>query len=369
LYGLKQAARDWNTLIKLELLKWGFEQSLADPCLFVHKTKGITLLVYVDDMLAAADNNEALHWFYEKLNSRFKAKDLKEVTKILGARVTRDRKHRTLYLDQEQYITNVLDKFGITTAQHKSRSIPASDYTHFRPAADTDKRINVAEYQQGIGSLMYASVFTRPDIAFVMGKLSQYMSEPAEHHGHALKDLMRYLKSTASQKLRFGPGGAYEHFVVYSDADWASDKADRKSVSGMVIMFYGGPISWSSKKQRSVATSTCESEYMALSTCGKQGQWTAQIFRDLSRPQYIGKGETVTMLGDNQGALALVKNPHLHERSKHIDICYHYIRDLAEKKKLEVIYIPTGDMVADAMTKPLNRVSFGRFKAQLGVVE
>lgn len=369
LYGLKQAARDWNSLIKAELLKWGFEQSLADPCLFTHKAKGITLLVYVDDMLAAADKNDSLHWFFKKLDDRFNAKDLGEVKKILGARVTRDRETRTLYLDQEQYITNVLDRFGITTAQHKAKPIPVGDYKNFRPAADTDQRINVTEYQQGIGSLMYAMVFTRPDIAFAMGKLSQYMSDPAEHHGHALKELMRYMKSTASQKLRFGPGGAYKHFVVYSDADWASDKTDRKSVSGMVVMFYGGPISWSSKKQRSVATSTCESEYMALSNCGKQGQWTAQIFRDFGTSKYIGKGETVTMLGDNQGALALVKNPHLHERSKHIDICYHYIRDLAEKKKLEVTYIPTGDMVADAMTKPLDRVLFGKFKTQLGVVQ
>ena len=194
---------------------------------------------------------------------------------------------------------------------------------------------------------MFAMILTRPDIAFTLGKLSQYMSDPAEHHGHALKGLMRYLKSTVKQKLRYGPGGAHEHFVVYSDADWAGDKSDRKSVSGSVGMFYG-VISWSSKKQRSVATSSCESEYMALSTCAKQGQWIAQILRDLKLPKYIGENtDTVRMLGDNQGALALMKNPHLHEHSKHIDICYHYIRDLAEKGKVDVEYIPTAEMIAD----------------------
>ena len=147
---------------------------------------------------------------------------------------------------------------------------------------------------------MFAMVLTRPDIAFVLGKLSQYMSDPAEHHGHALKNLMRYLKSTVKQRLRYGPGGVFKHFVVYSDADWASDKSDRKSVSGSVTMFYNGPISWSSKKQRSVATSSCESEYMALSTCTKQGQWIAQIFRDLNFIKYIGKNPNlVHMLGDN----------------------------------------------------------------------
>ncbi len=99
-----------------------------------------------------------------------------------------------------------------------------------------------------------------------------------------------------------------------------------------------------------------------------QGQWVAQIFRDLKMPEYIGKNKkTVDMRGDNQGAIALTKNPHLHERSKHIDVCYHYIRDLAEKDQLEIKYIPTAEMPADGLTKPLARVAFTRYRSQLGV--
>jgi hypothetical protein len=130
---------------------------------------------------------------------------------------------------------------------------------------------------------MFVMVLTRPDIAFVLGKLAQHMSDPAEYHGHALKNLLRYLNSTITQKLQYSPGGVHRNFTVYSDADWAGDKVDQKSVSGSVAMFYRGPISWSSKKQRSVATSSCESEYLALSTCAKQGQWIAQVFRDMGR--------------------------------------------------------------------------------------
>jgi hypothetical protein len=115
-------------------------------------------------------------------------------------------------------------------------------------------------------------VFTYPDIAFILGKLSQFMSDPAKHYGYALKNLLRCVKLMIQQKLRFGPEGAYDHMVIYSDADWASDKSDRKSISGSVAMFYGGPISWSSKKQKAVSTSSCESEYVALSACTKQGQ-------------------------------------------------------------------------------------------------
>lgn len=135
-------------------------------------------------------------------------------------------------------------------------------------------------------------------------------------------------------------------------------------------MYYGGPISWSSKKQNSVATSSAEAEYISQAMYAKQGQWTAQILRDLGMPHVINaNGTTVQMYGDNQGALALVKNPHLHERSKHIDICHHFVRDLAEKGRLVIDYIPTSEMIADGLTKPLQRLAFGRFKNQLGLVE
>lgn len=370
LYGLKQAARDWNILIKNSLKSWGFKQSLADPCMFVHETKSVKLLVYVDDIVASAKSQGELDWFYRKLSARFNAKNLGEIEKILGARVTRDRKHRVLEIDQEQYLTSVLDKFGITQESHKPRKTPATGYENLRPADSSDERIDITEYQQCVGSLMYAMIFTRPDIAFILGKLSQYMSDPAKHHGHVLKNLLRYLKSTVKLRLRFGPNGKYNIAVLYSDADWASDKVDRKSVSGSVAMFFGGPIAWSSKKQRSVATSSCESEYVALANCAKQGQWFAQVFRDLGYPQYIGKDpQLVQVFGDNQGAIALSENAHLNERSKHIDISYHFIRDLTERGYMRTDYIPTVDMVADGMTKPLERVAFERFKSQMGLKE
>ncbi|KAI0992109.1 hypothetical protein K3495_g16077 [Podosphaera aphanis] len=157
----------------------------------------------------------------------------------------------------------------------------------------------------------------------------------------------------------------------YTDADRASDKMDRKSISGGVGIFYSGPFAWASKKQNSVSTSSTESEYIALATFAKVGQWAAQVWKDLGVPHYINSSQerTVQMYGDDQGAVALVKNPHLHERSKHIDICYHTIQDLAEQKKLEVTYIPTANMVADGMTKPLARIAHQRFREQLGVID
>ncbi|KAI1005177.1 hypothetical protein K3495_g3040 [Podosphaera aphanis] len=359
-----------NEPIKAELIKWGLKQSRIKPCKFVNNTTGVILLVYVDDTAAAARSKIQLQEFFEILSARFKTKNLGEIEKILGARVTRDRTNQTLYIDQEQYLSVVLDKFGITTGKHKAKKIPVTDYESLRPATAEDERIHLAECQQAIGSLLYAMIYTRPDIAFVVGKLSQFMSDPAKHHGPALKNLLRYLRSTMKQKLRFGPGRAREYLTIYSDADWANDKSDRKSIFGSVAMFYGGPISWSSKKQRAVSTSSCESEYVALSACAKNGQWLAQLLRDVGRENYIGPDrKTVQMLGDNMGAIALTKNPHLNERSKHIDICHHYVRGLAKSGRLQVSYVPTSDMVADGMTKPLQRVCFEKCKDQLGIVQ
>ena len=178
-------------------------------------------------------------------------------------------------------------------------------YDNLRPAATNDKRIDATWYRERIGSLMYAMVYTRPDIAFALGRLSQFMQDPAEHHAQALKHLMRYLRSTISLRISFGPIGK---LVVYSDADWASDKTDRKSITASVGMIGGGPVFWASKKQTAVATATTEAEYVAMSYTAKQGQWVAQILRDLGFGGYVAKNhQTVDTRGDNQGAIALAK--------------------------------------------------------------
>jgi Reverse transcriptase (RNA-dependent DNA polymerase) len=367
LYGLKQSARDWNLLAKEFLISIGFQQSLADPCLYVHAKRGIILLLYVDDIAAASKYDRELVWFYSQLSARFNAKDLGEIQKILGVRVTRNRRDRELFIDQEQYLRTVLDRCGFTDAPHRRKDTPLNGYDCLRSAKPEDRRIDVTDYQQAIGSIMYGMVFTRPDIAFATGKLSQYLKEPAECHGTGLKGLLRYIGWTTDLRIRYGPT-AKGRLVLYSDADWAGDRTDRKSTSGHVAMLYGGPISWGSRKQTSVATSSTESEYMAMSSCAKQSQWIVQVLKDMGFPRYIGNDPYVAQIkGDNQGALALVKNPHLHERSKHIDIQYHHIRDLEARKRIAVSYIPTTDMVADGMTKPLDRIAFQRFKDLMGM--
>jgi Reverse transcriptase (RNA-dependent DNA polymerase) len=374
LYGLKQAARDWNLLCRDQLRTMGFKQSLSDPCLFIHSVRNIQLLIYVDDLLCATDDKASSDWVYSELSKRFTIKNLGPVSKLLGIRITRNRRTRELWLDQEQYLVQVLKKFGMETAKYKKRGTPMRDYEKLRPRQLYEERHDVNEYQQVVGSLMYAMVHTRPDLAFALGKLSQYMQDPSESHWTYLKALLRYVRSSVGLQLRFGPRtnsteSSYDRtkskLTVYTDADWAGQKSDRKSTSGGVAMLYSGPIYWISKVQRSVATSSTESEYIAQSTNAKASQWLAQILQDMKCPELIGK--IVRMLADNQGAIALAKNPHLHDRSRHIDIKYHHVRNLVESRKLKIKYIPTAEMTADGFTKPLDRTKFDMFKDHLGM--
>ncbi|KAI1004161.1 hypothetical protein K3495_g4052 [Podosphaera aphanis] len=365
LYGLKQAARDWNHLIRSELINWGFVQSKADPCLFIHVERQIRL-VYVDDLAAAAKQTLDLDWFFEKLNARFNAKNLGELIKILGVSVTRDRAAKTIELDQEQYLDKVLTKFGFAVPAHWEISIPMDNYNDLRKANPKDKRVYATWYREVIGSLMCAMVYTRPDIAFALGRLSQHMQDPAEHHASALKRLMRYLRFTIKAKIRFGPRGG---LVTYSNADWASDRTDRKSITACVGLIGGGPVFWGSKKHNSVATATVEAEYIAPAYNAKQGQWIAQVLRDMGFGNYVARNhQTVEACGENQGAIAFTKNPHLTDRSKHIDISYHFVRDLHENKKIDLKYVPTTDMAADGFSKPLAKQQFNKWMRQIGMI-
>ncbi|KAI0991844.1 hypothetical protein K3495_g16343, partial [Podosphaera aphanis] len=205
LYGLKQAARDWNQLFKSKLLKWGFIQSLADPCLFTHPSRAVNILVYVDDIAVASKSNTQIDWLYKTMSKSFDTKNLGEMKMFLGMRITRDRQNRKLWLDQQQYLERILTKFGIPNAKHRPVSIPLDGYENLSPAGREETRIDPTEYSMIIGSLMFAMVYTRPDIAFALGRLSQYMKEPTEKHGQALKKLMRYLRFTVDYRLRFSP--------------------------------------------------------------------------------------------------------------------------------------------------------------------
>ena len=384
LYGLKQAARDWNQKCTKALLDMGFTQSKADPCLFQHLERDIILIVYVDDIPLASKSLKQVEWFKTEFAKQFKIKDLGEIQKILGVRVTRDRKNRTIKLDQTRYIQEVLEKIGMATERSRPTKSPMENYKALQPADAADLRTDKSDYQRTIGHWMYLGILTRPDISFSLNRLSQYLSDPAEFHSAALKKVSRYIRSSADLEITYGPSEK-PNLQGYSDSDYASDKTDRRSILGYIFTLGGGPISWISKKQKSIATSTMEAEYMAMNACAKKAQFLAQIIRDMGQHSLIGDKpwnvqisenqkfaigspiRPVRLFGDNQASLSLVKERQTHDRAKHIDVAYHYIRELYEKGRISVQYVRTTDMLADGLTKPRVGADFSRFVTQIGL--
>jgi len=205
---------------------------------------------------------------------------------------------------------------------------------------------------------------TRPDIAYAVGAVSRYSSNPGELHWKAVKRILRYLKGTANFALEYN-GGSSEKVKGYSDADWAGSLDDRRSTTGYVFTMNGAAVTWSSKKQPTVALSTTEAEYMAMTQAAKEAIWIRRFLAEV-----LGENEEANekleVFTDNQGALALAQNPVFHARTKHIDIRHHFIREV-EGKDLSVSFCGTEEMVADVLTKGLSQEKHNYFVKGMGL--
>jgi hypothetical protein len=359
LYGLKQSGREWYIEAAKGLDKLGFKPCYSEPSIFVNSDRSQIIGVYVDDMLVLGADLARVKETIRRIAERWEIKDLGDVAQILGIQVSRDRQKRTLRLTQEPYIRALAREFGLEGS--KTINTPISDRNTITGATKDEAQADQSLYQRGVGSIMWAAKGSRLDVQYVIGQLSQYCNNPTIRHWNAILRVVRYLNSTADYGIEYGAGGSSEHQLQgYSDADYAGDTSDRRSVSGYLFILGGGPITWTSIKQRSVSTSTTESEYMALSEACKQGYWIRALLGELDRYQYLPKSRATPIFSDNQSCIALAKDPIAHSRTKHIDVRYHYIRELVSFDKTTIDYMPTGDMKADILTKPLPFTTFKR---------
>ena len=370
LYGLKQAAYEWFQECKKQLLTMGFSQGYSDPCLFIHRDRKLIIMVYVDDLTIVCKILEHVRWFKQAFSERFKIKDLGEISKILGIRITRDRSKRTLTIDQGEYIRKVMKDLNMKQDGHrKTKTIPLNGYDKIKPTTENDEPTDNTRFMSGVGSIMHASVQTRPDITFATGKLSQYTSAPTARHQQGLDEVLRYLRQNDNVGITYGNCSSSDKKLQgYSDSDYGSNARDRKSTLGTVWKIGGGAVAWRSKKQKSVATSTAEAEYVGLSKAAKDAEWFKKLMYDIDYPQYLGDDPyCVEIHGDNQASIALGTNAQLSDSSKHIAIPYHNVQDLISKDKIKLTYVPTKEMAADGLTKPLDGAAFQRFKDLVGM--
>lgn len=363
LYGLRQAPRAWHTKLKQELEKLGFRPSEADPGLYVLQLQGqnIYVLVYVDDILVAARGTQLITMVKQKLMSLFDVRDLGEAKWFLGMELIRDRNQGTLVITQRQMAKELVAKYGLSEA--KTKSIPISTSIKLT-RGEEDEALDTSEfkYSELVGSLLYLSVCTRPDIAQSVGALAKYMSKPTQQHWQVAKGVLKYVAGTIDHGISFGHN--QEELIGYCDADYAGDLDTRRSTTGYVYILYGGAISWSSRLQPTVAVSTTEAEYMASAYAVKEALWLRKLFSTFG-----GITDTVLIYGDNQGALKLLKHPIASNRSKHIDVIYHFARERVARKEVAFQYCDTNHMIADCLTKPVNEAKFVFCKNGMGLIK
>lgn len=378
LYGLRQSPRNWYQLVSVFIvMSMGFTASVSDPCFFFKRTRSgrlIYLFLFVDDFQVFVHREDREEWNKLKamLIERFDTKDMGESTWILGMRITRDRKAGTITLDQELYLTKALEKYGFA----QCRTAPTPEIVgaaHQEQTPEMMKPTNKQRYMEIVGTLMYAAISTRPDITHAVYYLAAWMLDPRSMHMAAAERVLRYVAGTLALGLVFGSrnggviGDSRGHTQVqvdvcaYADADWANNKDDRRSVTGWVAKVNGDPVSWSSKKQRTVALSTCEAELYAEAAAIQEVLWLRGLVKELGLHTELGS----VIHGDNQSALAVSKNGIKGERTKHVDVKYHFVTETVERGDVQLKWVPSSEQHADIFTKALPVPVFERLRDEL----
>ena len=362
-YGLRQAPRQWHAKLRQTLLAMGFTPSHSDPSLFIrHTPSGLFILVYVDDMTLVSDDLEALTAFKQQLQAQFAMKDLGELTHYLGMDITRDRQARTITISQSRYLHSVLCKFGMEEATPVATPLPEK-HELTTPAIPSSIPCS-HPYPELIGSLMYAMVCTRPDLAFPLSILSRYVGQGryTEAHWEAAKRVLRYLKGTLEKGLTLGGQGPI-CLEGFSDSSWADDQTDRRSTQGYGFSLGSGLISWRSTRSSAVALSSCEAELYAGTMAAQELQWLSTLLQELGYPQ-----QGPTLWCDNMSTIALARdNGVYHARTKHIDLRFFFIRDMVQEGTIRVRHVTSAENVADIFTKALGREDHHRLLARLGL--
>ena len=379
LYGLKQAPRNWYILVsKFITDELGFKATVSDPCMFFRRSRTgrlMLLFLFVDDFQVSYHIDDLDEWnaLKQLLVARFRTKDMGPSKWILGMRITRNRRARTITLDQELYITKALEKYGL--ADCKIAATPeVVGAAHQEPSAQQNEPADKQRYMEITGTIMYAAISTRLDIAHAAHYLASHMLAPTKLHMAAAERVLRYLAGTKEVGLVFGSrnsgavgdsrgraAAVQVDVCAYADADWANNKGDRRSVTGWVAKLNGDPVSWASKKQRTVALSTCEAELYAEAEAIKEALWMRGLAKELGLATQVGS----MIYGDNQSAIALSKNGVKGERTKHVDVKYHFVTETVGRGDVQLKWIPTNEQQADIFTKALPQPAFELLRKQL----
>jgi hypothetical protein len=358
LYGIKQAPREWHAEIHAFLLSLGYASCRKDSCLYAKQTSTHMVIIglFVDDIIVSYIRDDVNVWLHDKqlLMSKYEMSELGDIQHILGMKINRE--DGCIRVDQDVYIRDKLREFDFDNARSVStpEALPSTHAHTARESSPSLSAHDVSVYRQMVGSLMYACCSTRPDITHATNMVARRMSNPTEEDMVRVKRIFRYLTASRHFALLYQPPNQHQGGVVklhgYCDADWGGDLTDRKSTTGYCTFVNNNLISWQSKKQTTVALSSCEAEYMAINDIAKEVMWMRMLMKELKI-----EVETPTIIYvDNQSAIKISENDSAHDRTKHIDIRHYYIRDLVDSGEVKLVWVPTADQLADIFTKSLS---------------
>lgn len=337
----------------------GFRQSWSDYSLFVCRSHGsfTALLVYVDDIILAGNDIQHIEATKQLLGKQFKLKDMGKLKYFLGIEVARSR--AGIVLSQRKCALEVLEDSGFLGS--KPTKFPVEH--NLSLTKDEGSLIHDAsQYRRLVGRLIYLTI-TRPDLVYAVHILSQFMEKPRQPHLEAAYQVPRYIKSTPGQGILLPSTGSLE-LRAYSDADWARCRDTRRSITGYCIFLGNALISWKTKKQGTVSRSTAEAEYRSMATTCCEITWLRNIVKDLN----VDHRAAIKLFCDNQAAIHIASNPVFHERTKHIDIDCHVVREKVQRGIIKTCHVRTHEQPTDLFTKPLSSKQFTVFLSKLGLI-
>jgi hypothetical protein len=361
LYGLHQAPRARNAKLDDTLTKLGFTRSPYEPSIYTRNTGQCQLVVgvYVDDLLNTGTDNGDIRKFKEEMLAAFKMSDMGILRYYLGIEV--DQTPDGITLSQGAYAQKILEKTRMASCS--SRQTPMENKLNLSKNS-TQPLVDATRYRSTVGSLRYL-VNTILDLAFAVGYVSRFLSEPHEDHMLVVKHILRYVVGTVNWGLQFKKGLGGLALSSFTDIDYVGDVDSRKSTSGVFFFLYGNPVPWQSSKQSVVPQSSCEAEYMTAANGACQALWLRRVLEELE-----GLGPNIrSLMVDNCSAVALIKNLALCGKSKHIEVKYHLVRECAEQRMLEVREVRTQDQLGDILMKALGRLKFQEMRARIGMVD
>jgi hypothetical protein len=358
LYGLRQAPRAWNTRLDSTLKQFGFMRCKHEQAVYRKVTSNRLLLVgvYVDDLIVTGGNQDDITAFKRQMEARFEMSDLGLLRYYLGIEVNQG--NQGISIKQTGYAIKLLKQAGLMECN--ATTFPMEPGLKLSKK-DEGPDVDATEFRRLVGSLRYLT-HSRPDLTFSVGYVSRFMQSPKQIHMQAVKQILRYLKGSVDLGIHYRRNGS-KSLYGFSDSSHMVDSDDGKSTTGLVFYFNDAPITWNSQKQNTVALSSCEAEFMAATTAACQALWLRGLLAEITG----WKEETVTLKVDSQSAMALMKNPVFHGKSKHINTRYHFIRECIEREEIKVEHISGKLQKADILTKALPRQKFEEMKELLGM--